>query len=156
MAFTYYHKHSMLTLGWLMGYDVSMDGKTKVGEIDVINLETNEIIQKIPYSYRPDIDDDNPKNYFAIYASDNSMAPLLDVGDIAIIKKYKEFINGKTYLLKIKGGTPIIRKVIQSDDGNVELQALNMWNYPTQTDLIMDNIEILGEVVRVENNSAFK
>ena len=32
------------------------------------------------------------------------MAPLLDVGDIAIIKKYKEFFNKKTYLLKIKGG----------------------------------------------------
>lgn len=32
---------------------------------------------------------------FAIQASDNSMAPLLDVGDIAIIKKYKEFLNKK-------------------------------------------------------------
>ena len=144
---------------WLMGYNVPMDknyGKTKIGEIDVINLQTNEVIQKIPYSYRTDIEDDNPQNYFAVQAADNSMAPLLDIGDIAIIKKYKEFINGKTYLLKIKDGAPIIRKVIQSDDESVELQALNMWNYPTQTDLIMDNIEILGEVVRVENNSAFK
>ena len=144
---------------WLMGYNVPMDknfGRTETKHINVYNLMTNEVVQTIPYEYRPDIAENNPQNYFAVKASDNSMAPLLDIGDIAIIKKYKEFTNGKTYLLKIKGGAPIIRKVIQSDDGNIELQALNMWNYPTQTDLTMDNIEILGEVVRVENNSAFK
>lgn len=146
----------MLILGWLMGYDVSMDGSTQIGEIDIINLATNEIVQKIPYSYRTDIAEDNPKNYFAIYASDNSMAPLLDIGDIAIIRKFDKFINMKTYLLKIKQGNPIIRKVIQSDDGKIELQAMNMWNFPTQTDLTLNDIEILGEIVRVENKSAFK
>ena len=112
---------------WLMGYNVPMDknyGKTKVAEIDVINLSTNEIIQKIPYSYRTDIAADDPKNFFAIHATDNSMAPLLDVGDIAIIKKYKEFSNRKTYLLKIKNSDPIIRKVIQADDASYEYVEL--------------------------------
>ena len=144
---------------WLMGEDVPMDrsfGRTKVTEINLINLSTNEIIQKIPYSYRTDIAEDDPKNLFAIYASDNSMAPLLDVGDIAIIKKYNEFFNGKTYLLKIKGGTPIIRKIIKSDDGKVELQAMNMWNFPTQYDFNFEDLEILGEVIKSENRSAFK
>lgn len=144
---------------WLMGYNVPIDknyGKSKLTEINVINLSTNEIIQTIPYSYRTDIAEDNPTNYFAIYASDSSMAPLLDVGDIAIIKKYTEFSNGKTYLLKIKNGNPIIRKVIKSDNGNVELQAMNMWNFPTQYDFNFEDLEILGKVVRVENNSAFK
>lgn len=144
---------------WLMGYNVPMDrnyGKTKISEIDIINLSTNEIIQKIPFSYRTDIAEEDPKNFFAIYASDNSMAPLLDVGDIAIIKKYTKFLNGKTYLLKIKCGTPIIRKIIKSDAGKVELQAMNMWNFPTQYDFNFEDLEILGEVVKVENNSAFK
>ena len=144
---------------WLMGEDVPMDrsfGRTKVAEINLINLSTNEVIQKIPFSYRTDINEDDPKNFFAIYASDSSMAPLLDVGDIAIIKKYKKFLNGKTYLLKLKGGTPIIRKVIKSDDGKIELQAMNMWNFPTQYDFSFEDIEILGEVTKVENNSAFK
>ena len=139
-----------------MGYDVSMDGRTQIGEIDVINISTNEIIQKIPYSYRTDITEDNPKNYFAIYASDSSMAPLLDVGDIAIIKKCDKFINMKTHLLKIKNGNPIIRKIIQTDDGKIELHAMNMYNFPIQKDLHLEDIEVLGEVVRVENNSAFK
>lgn len=142
--------------GWLMGYDVSMDGRTKITEIDVINLSTNEIIKKIPYLYRTDIADEDPNNFFAIYASDNSMAPLLDIGDIAIIKKYKEFTNRKTYLLKIKNSNPIIRKVIKNDDEKIELQAMNMWNFPPQTNLTMDDIELIGEVIKVENKSAFK
>lgn len=144
---------------WLMGYDVPMDksyGKTKISEINVIDLSTNEIIKKIPYTYRTDIANDDPSNFFAIYATDNSMAPLLDVGDIAIIKKYTEFLNGKTYLLKIKSNTPIIRKIIKSDDGKVELQAMNMWNFPTQYNFNFKDLEILGEVIKVENHSAFK
>lgn len=144
---------------WLMGYDVPIDRnyeKDKIIEINVINLHTNEIIEKIPFVYRTDIAEDDPKNFFAIQASDNSMAPLLDVGDIAIIKKYKEFLNKKTYLLKIKGGFPIIRKIIQTDNREIELQAMNMWNFPIQNGLKMEDIEILGEVIRVENKSAFK
>ena len=144
---------------WLMGYDVPIDRnyeKDKIIEINVINLHTNEIIEKIPFVYRTDIAEDDPKNFFAIQASDNSMAPLLDVGDIAIIKKYKEFLNKKTYLLKIKGGFPIIRKIIQTDNREIELQAMNMWNFPIQNGLKMGDIEILGEVIRVENKSAFK
>lgn len=144
---------------WLMGYDVPIDRnyeKDKIIEINVINLHTNEIIEKIPFVYRTDIAEDDPKNFFAIQASDNSMTPLLDVGDIAIIKKYKEFLNKKTYLLKIKGGFPIIRKIIQTDNGEIELQAMNMWNFPIQNGLKMEDIEILGEVIRVENKSAFK
>ena len=144
---------------WLMGYDVPMErslSNTKISEINILNLLTNEVVQKIPYSYRTDIEDDKPENFFAIYATDNSMAPLLDVGDIAIIRKYKDFINQRTYLLKIKNGQPIIRKVIKSDNGDIELQALNMWNFPTQTNLHFEDIEILGEVIKVENKSAFK
>lgn len=144
---------------WMMGYNVPMDrnfGRTKTKHINVYNLATNEVIQTIPYEYRPDIAEDDPKNFFAIYASDNSMAPLLDVGDIAVIKKYTSFFNKKTYLLKIKGGAPIIRKIIQTDDGNIELHAMNMWNFPIQKDLKLNDLEILGEVIRVENKSAFK
>ena len=144
---------------WLMGYDVPIDRnyeKDKIIEINVINLHTNEIIEKIPFVYRTDIAEDDPKNFFAIQASDNSMAPLLDIGDIAIIKKYKEFLNKKTYLLKIKGGFPIIRTIIQTANGKIELQAMNMWHFPIQSDLKMEDIEILGGVIKVGNKSAFK
>lgn len=140
-------------------YEYNAEGYLiKTGDSDGFTTEylDNGAVQKIPYSYRTDIAEDDPKNFFAIYATDNSMAPLLDVGDIAIIKKYTEFSNGKTYLLKIKNGKPIIRKIIKSDDERIELQAMNMWNFPTQYDFNFEDIEILGEVVKVENNSAFK
>lgn len=143
---------------WLMGEDVPMDrayGRSKVIEIDVVNLMTNEIIQKIPYVYRTDITDIDIDNIFAIYANDNSMAPLLDTGDIAIISKQNYFTSGGTYLLKIKNGVPIIRKVLQTIDG-IELQAMNMWNFPPQTNLKIHDIEIIGKVIKVENQSAFK
>ena len=143
---------------WLMGEDVPMDrsyGRSKVTEIPVINLSTNEVIQKIPYIYRTDVKDICIENIFAIYANDSSMAPLLDNGDIAIIQKQNSFISGGTYLLKIKKGYPIIRKVIQTTT-DIELQAMNMWNFPPQTNLTMDDIELIGEVIKVENKSAFK
>lgn len=143
---------------WLMGEDVPMDrsyGRSKVTEISVLNLSTNEVIQKIPYIYRTDIADINIDNIFAIYANDSSMAPLLNVGDIAIIHKQDSFISGGTYLLKIKNGFPIIRKIIETTVG-IELQAMNMWNFPTQTDLKNTDIEIIGRVIKVENQSAFK
>ena len=143
---------------WLMGEDVPLDrdfGRSKVIEIDVIDLITNEVIQKIPYVYRTDIDDQNINNFFAIYANDNSMAPLLDRGDIAIIQKQNSFISGGTYLLKLKNGFPIIRKILQTTSG-YELQAMNMWNFPPQTDLQNNDIEIIGKVIKVENQSAFK
>lgn len=144
---------------WLMGYNVPMDksyGRTKISEINVLNLNTNEVIDTIPFAYRTDISSDSPENYFAIKASDNSMYPLLDVGDIAVIRKCDKLLeNGKTYLIKINNSSPIVRKVIKDDDENVELQAMNMWNYPTQTGLKLNDLEFLGEVVKVENKSAF-
>ena len=33
---------------------------------------------------------------------------------------------------------------------------MNMWNFPTQYDFNFEDLEILGDVVKVENNSAFK
>lgn len=143
---------------WLMGEDVPMDrtyGRSKIIEINVINLITNDIIQKIPYVYRTDIENQNIDNIFAIYANDNSMAPLLDNNDIAIIQKDISFVSGGTYLLKLKNGFPIIRKIFKTTNG-IELQAMNMWNFPPQTNLKDTDIEIIGKVIKVENQSAFK
>lgn len=57
--------------------------------------------------------------YFALVASDNSMAPLLDVGDIAFIRELsKKSIDesdfGGTFLLQVNDGPPIIRKLVHT------------------------------------------
>lgn len=155
-----YHLAKALDINevWLMGEDVPMDrdyGRTKVTEIDVINLTTNEIIQKLPYTIQTDALN-KTEDFFAVYASDNSMAPLLDTGDIAIIQKNIDFTSGGTYLIRLKSGFPIIRKVIELNNNSIELQAMNMWNFPVQTGLKKEDIEILGKVIKAENQSAFK
>lgn len=91
-----------------------------------------------------------PSNSFGITAQDDSMAPLLSTGDIAIIEKNSSFISGKTYLL-LNHNLAIIRKVVKIDN-IFELQALNPY-YPIEK---VQNINIIGTVIRVENKSAFK
>ncbi len=100
--------------------------------------------------------------YFALVISDNSMAPLLDVGDIAIIHEVsKKTIDdndiGGTYLLQVDNGTPIIRKLVKIyGENGFELHSLNNWNYPIQKNIEYNRINILGKIIRAENKSAFK
>ena len=94
---------------------------------------------------------DIPDNSFGITAKDNSMLPLLDIGDIAIILPEKEFTSGSTYLV-INHGISIIRKIIKLNNNLYELQALNPY-YPAEK---VDKVQIIGRVIRVEMESAFK
>ena len=105
-------------------------------------------------------------NYFGLIISDNSMAPLLDVGDIAIIyrntllKSNETYKSGETYLLNLVNESKlVIRKIVEIPEG-VELHPLNMWNYPIQK-IISSNKKlpystcIIGKVIKAENTSAF-
>lgn len=94
---------------------------------------------------------DIPDNSFGITAKDNSMLPLLDIGDIAIILPEKEFTSGSTYLV-INHEISIIRKIIKLNNNLYELQALNPY-YPAEK---VDKVQIIGRVIRVEMESAFK
>ncbi len=97
----------------------------------------------------------NPKfNYFAYQTIDNSMAPLLNTKDIAIIQKNENniFENGKTYLLQVEKEI-IIRKIIRTDNF-IELQAMNPY-YPI-IKITEDKIRIIGKVIKAEVRSAFE
>ena len=139
---------------WLMGYDVPMNkdfGSIKNKSIYVRDLETNKPIDTIPLALK---DNEDENNYFAVKAIDQSMAPLLDIGDIAIVYKQNEYVSDCIYLLKYQD-VSIIRKIIDTPDG-IELQALNVWNYPTQKNINKNEIIILGKVIKAQNESAFK
>lgn len=97
----------------------------------------------------------NLKFYFGLIISDNSMFPLLDVGDVAIIYETIQFTNGGTYLLQINNNLPIIRKIVETTSG-LELHAMNMWNYPVIKNIKRTDINIIGKVIQAENESAFK
>lgn len=91
--------------------------------------------------------------YFGYQTIDKSMAPLLNIKDIAIIQKKElmEIDNGRTYLLKYENNI-LIRKIIEKDD-RIELHAMNPY-YPI-IETTKEKIEILGRVIKAEIQSAF-
>lgn len=94
--------------------------------------------------------------YFAYRTMEDSMAPLLNVGDIAIIEKKQtnDFENGKTYLLEFENKI-FIRKIIGGNQENqIELIAMNPYYPAIKT--TKDKITIIGKVIKAENQSAFK
>lgn len=110
-------------------------------------IKTNQDIL-LPISW------DHFHSYLAYVSNDDSMAPLLNIDDIAIIEKQEinEFENGKTYLLELENKI-LIRKII--DTGNsLELQAMNPYYQSIKT--TKHKIKIIGKVVKAENQSAFK
>ena len=96
------------------------------------------------------INESLPDNTFALQINDNSMLPLLGIGDIAIISTNFKYESGQTCLILING-IVMIRKVLSLNVG-YELQSMNPY-YPIERakDLIF-----LGKVIKAENQSAFK
>ena len=106
---------------WLMGFDVP--------------------IERTPDELRTTSD------IFQYNAIDSAMSPLLDIGDIAFVKKSTEYENGQTILFRL------------DNKDVVEFQAMN-FHYPTlkftKKDLIDKKFQLVGRVIKVENRSAFK
>ncbi len=127
-------------------------------DLEYLLLKTNipekkEDIKNIPILGDKDLNEKVKFDIFGYKAINNEMAPLLDVEDIAIIKKEKELENNKTYLLKYEDKI-LIRKIIDNGNNNITLQAMNPY-YPI-INTTKDKIEIIGKVIKAENSSAFK
>lgn len=122
--------------------------------VDNIIFENNSFMANHNGKYISLNENLNPsKEYFAYKVSDNSMLPLLDIGDIAIICKQNNYENGKTYLIMINDSTVCIRKILELDN-IIELHAMNPY-YPILK-LINTDFKIIGRVIKAENKSAFK
>lgn len=91
-----------------------------------------------------------PEKTFALQINDNSMLPLLGIGDIAIITEKFNFESGQTCLI-LTNDIVMIRKVVKTED-DYELQAMNPY-YPIEK---TKELKIYGKVIKAENNSAFK
>lgn len=111
------------------------------------NLETS--IQK-SFVKEITLTDSFPQKTFALQINDNSMLPLLGIGDVAIITEDFDFESGQTCLISTNN-IIMIRKVIKTDE-EYELQAMNPY-YPIEK---TKELKIFGKVIKAENNSAFK
>lgn len=101
---------------------------------------------------------DNNKEYFAYKTQDDSMLPLLGIGDIAIIEKTNDYKNGNTCLISLDNKLILIRKIIKFDD-YIELHTAFPYSQPikiTNEEKEARNFTILGKVIKAENQSAFK
>lgn len=94
--------------------------------------------------------DSLPNSTFALQINDNSMLPLLGIGDIAIITEDFIFESGQTCLV-FTNDIVMIRKIIKTND-EYELHAMNPY-YPIEK---TKELKIFGKVIKVENKSAFK
>lgn len=97
-------------------------------------------------------------NYFEFIAEDDSMFPLLDIGDLALIYKQNIIEDKSTHLIKINNKNTIRKIVLSEDKTYYTLLAMNAFYKPINipTDIIYEQIKILGKVVKAENQSAFK
>lgn len=96
--------------------------------------------------------------YFAFKSSDDSMLPLVGIGDIVIIEKTETYENGNTCLISLDNEIIFIRKIVDFKD-YIELQTAFPFNQPiklTNNEKEKRNFKILGKVIKVENFSAFK
>jgi SOS-response transcriptional repressor LexA len=83
----------------------------------------------------------HPGAKYAVRAEGDSMAPLIEKGDICIIRPEKEPLNGKFMLVKTDEGF-CIKMVVKKDD-TTELHSLN----PKYKPKTPKQLEILGQVI---------
>ncbi len=102
-------------------------------------------------------------NYFEFICEDDSMFPLLDIGDIALIYRQNEidkisYSNKGTYLIKLNNKNTIRKIILSEDKTHYTLVAMNNYckTIDIPKDLLYKQIQILGKVVKAENQSAFK
>lgn len=141
-------------------------------EIDkaLINLHKNGYLYPIPvYKNTKNIDlflvsdivdyvnfnvpsSQSAEDYFALLIDNDNMAVLLDINDIAIIRKENDFVNGQIVAAySTTREKCIIGKLFKYDD-IIELSYLN-----AKTEKFIDkDIKFLGKVIKAENQSAFK
>ena len=126
--------------------------KNKTSTIPLISDYNESLKLSIEKFFIKDINinESLPPKTFALQINNNSMLPLLGIGDIAIITEDFNFESGQTCLI-LTNDIVMIRKVIKTED-LYELQAMNPY-YPIEK---TKELKIYGKVIKAENNSAFK
>ena len=97
---------------------------------------------------------EDQKEYFAFKVKDNSMLPLLDIGDLAIIEKTDKYENGQTCLISLENKNILIRKIVDFKD-YIELHTALSFSQPiklTKEEMIEKHFTILGKVIKAEIN----
>ncbi|MCI8618436.1 MAG: helix-turn-helix domain-containing protein [Clostridia bacterium] len=151
---------------WLMGYDVPMKAipikdikQTRIPILGTVKAGYDYLAEenKIGYTYL-DYTPSDPENYYALQITGNSMEPLFDDGDIAIIHRQDDFESGNTCIILINGDEATVKKVVRMEDG-IDLIAMNPY-YPVRhfsnEDMKKIPVQVIGKVVEARKRNQFK
>lgn len=145
---------------WLAGLSNEKYNDNKITRIPVLNkIDSSNILTQeniIDYiSIRTNNNWSDTDNYFAIEATEDNMLPLLGKGDLAIIHIQNDVDNGQTAMIFIKSKKVYsIRKVIKTPSC-IELHSMNPY-YPIEKVSNIDDIQIIGRVIKADVESAFE
>lgn len=145
------HKRDLTSLSQLQQTKIPILGKVKAGYNYLVDENK---IGHIYLDYAPS----DPENYYALQVTGNSMEPLFDDGDIAIVHKQDDFDSGNTCIVLINGDEATIKKVVRMEDG-VDLIAMNPY-YPvrhfTKEEMNKIPVQIIGRVVEARKRKQFE
>lgn len=100
----------------------------------------------------------NPKEYFALQITGDSMLPVLSEGDLVIVHDQDDVESGQTAVILINGDEATIKKLIKTNEG-IELHALNPY-YPVRKfsfdDMKRIPVKIIGRVKEAKIKGAFE
>ncbi len=99
---------------------------------------------------------DNSFTYFGYKCNNDDMQPLLGINDIAIVQKTNIYKNGKIYLISLDKDI-LVRRIMDFKD-YIELHTLFPIIKPIKIlneEKEKRNFEVLGKVIKSENESAF-
>lgn len=145
---------------WLAGLSNEKYNDNKITRIPVLNkIDSSNILTQeniIDYiSIRTNNNWSDTDTYFAIEATEDNMLPLLGKGDLAVIHIQDDVDNGQTAMIFIKSKKVYsIRKVIKTPSC-IELHSMNPY-YPIEKVFNIDDIQIIGRVIKADVESAFE
>ena len=111
---------------------------------DYLNIDISDLLNK----------EENYNQYFEFTLKDDSMFPIADVGDKALVLKNEKVYSGKTYLIEVNNKETLRKIYIENNNQNYKLVSVNA--YYKDLYVPIPNVKILGRVVKIENKSAFK
>ena len=114
-------------------------------EIEVVAADTGDTSQTEGLQLRT-TDNVTPPHDFAVTVRGNSMAPLLNDGDVAFVSANAPHIDGRIYALSIDGSTAV-KKVIFENDRIITVSLNSGYSDRVISGAELDNTRILGEVI---------
>lgn len=139
----------------LLGIEVAGVSKLELGRVP---LKDEYIIKLANYfgvsaDYLLGVEYENSmtNNILKYTTTDESMSPLLNVGDVAYIEKKSTYDSGDTILFTLED-KKYIRKIIDKEK-EVELIAMNIY-FPkmilSKNDFVAKKFSVVGKVIRAE------